>query len=156
MSRVSYLAVIVAGIFNTLLLNTRERLRDTATLKALGMSPRQVIMMVAASAAFLALVGGVVAVPAGVGLSRFLFDLVSSIGGDRTPSAAYGGFAPWELIALPLVGVAFALAAALIPAGGRRAPTWSTSYMRNEGRPRRPDPESVQLATVVSNVTQER
>ena len=53
--------IAVAGIFNTLLLNTRERMRDTATLKALGMSPRQVIGMVAASAAFLALVGGFVA-----------------------------------------------------------------------------------------------
>jgi putative ABC transport system permease protein len=107
--------IAVAGIFNTLLLTTRERLRDTATLKALGMSPRQVLAMVAASAGFLALVGGLVAVPAGVGLSRGLFDLVTSLGGDATPPAAYGAFAPWELIAIPLAGVAVAIAAALIP-----------------------------------------
>jgi len=50
--------IAVAGVFNTLLLNTRERVRDTATLKALGMSPRQLIGMVAASAGFLALLGG--------------------------------------------------------------------------------------------------
>jgi len=55
--------IAVGGIFNTLLLNTRERVRDTATLKALGMSPRQVVGMVAASAGFLALVGGLIAVP---------------------------------------------------------------------------------------------
>src|SRR5260370_41666853 len=47
----------VGGIFNTLLLNTRERIQDTATLKALGMSPRQVMLMVAAAAGLLALVG---------------------------------------------------------------------------------------------------
>src|SRR5260370_3249987 len=44
----------IGGVFNTLLLNTRERIRDTATLKTLGMSPPQVIVMVAASAGLLA------------------------------------------------------------------------------------------------------
>jgi putative ABC transport system permease protein len=107
--------IAVAGIFNTLLLNTRERVRDTATLKALGMSPRQVIGMVATSAAVLALVGGAAAVPGGLALSRLLFDLVGNIGGDNIPSAAYGAFASWELIAIPLGGVAVAVAAALIP-----------------------------------------
>ncbi len=107
--------IAVAGIFNTLLLNTRERVRDTATLKALGMSPRQVIVMVAASAGFLALVGGLAAVPAGIELYRSLFDLLSKLGGDDTPPALYDVFAAWELIAIPLAGVAVAVAAALIP-----------------------------------------
>src|SRR2546422_10358607 len=57
--------IAVAGVFNTLLLSTRERVRDIATLKTLGMSPRQVIGMVATSAGSLALLGGLVAVPAG-------------------------------------------------------------------------------------------
>ena len=105
----------LGGIFNTLLLNTRERVRDTATLKALGMSPRQVIGMVASSAGVLALVGGVAAVPAGVWLSRALFDLVSKLGGDDTPSAAYGAYASWELIAILLAGLLVALAAAMLP-----------------------------------------
>src|SRR5207248_5549545 len=39
----------VGGVFNTLLLNTRERIRDTATLKALGMNPRQIIVIVSES-----------------------------------------------------------------------------------------------------------
>ena len=105
-----------AGIFNTLLLNTRERLRDTATLKALGMSPRQVIGMVAVSAGFLALVGGAVAVPAGVGLYRVLFDQLSILGGSPTPAPFYDVFAPWELVAIPLGGVAIAVLAAIVPA----------------------------------------
>jgi putative ABC transport system permease protein len=107
--------IAVAGIFNTVLLSTRERVRETATLKALGMSPRQVIAMVAASAGFLALVGGLAAVPAGVALYRQLFDLLSNLGGDDTPSVLYNVFAPWELVAIPLAGVAVAVAAALIP-----------------------------------------
>jgi putative ABC transport system permease protein len=107
--------IAVAGVFNTLLLSTRERVRDTATLKALGMTPRQVIGMVAASAAFLALVGGVAAVPAGVAIYRVIFDQLSSLGGNITPPAFYDVFATWELIAIPLAGIVVAVAAAVIP-----------------------------------------
>ncbi|HXI95381.1 MAG TPA: FtsX-like permease family protein, partial [Candidatus Acidoferrum sp.] len=107
--------IAVAGIFNTVLLSTRERVRETATLKALGMSPRQVIAMVAASAGFLALLAGLAAVPAGVALYRQLFDLLSNLGGDDTPAALYDVFAPWELVAMPLAGMAIAVLAALIP-----------------------------------------
>ena len=107
--------IAVGGIFNTLLLNTRERVRDTATLKALGMSPRQVVTMVAASAGVLALVGGLVAVPAGVGLDRVLLDLISNSAGNDTPSSIYGVFGVWELVAIALVGVMVAVFAALIP-----------------------------------------
>jgi putative ABC transport system permease protein len=107
--------IAVVGIFNTVLLSTRERVRDTATLKALGMSPRQVIAMVAASAGFLALLGGLAAVPAGVALYRQLFDLLSNLGGDDTPAALYDVFGAWELIAIPVAGAVVAVAAALIP-----------------------------------------
>jgi putative ABC transport system permease protein len=107
--------IAVGGIFNTLLLNTRERVRDTATLKAIGMSPRQVMAMVAASAGALALVGGVIAVPAGVGLHRVLLDAISNAAGNDTPPSTYGVFAGWELVAIALVGVVVAVGAALIP-----------------------------------------
>jgi putative ABC transport system permease protein len=114
------LAIVIAligvgGIFNTLLLNTRERVRDTATLKAVGMSPRQVVAMVAASAGLIALVGGIVAVPVGVGLHRYLLDLISFSAGNDTPPAAYAVFGPLELVAIPVIGVLVAVAAALIP-----------------------------------------
>jgi putative ABC transport system permease protein len=107
--------IAIAGVFNTMLLSTRERVRDTATLKTLGMSPRQVIGMVTTSAGFLALVGGLVAVPAGVALYRMLFDQLSSLGGNITPLAFYDVFAPWELIAIPLGGILVAVVAAGIP-----------------------------------------
>jgi putative ABC transport system permease protein len=107
--------IAIAGVFNTMLLSTRERVRDTATLKTLGMSPRQVIGMVATSAGFLALVGGLIAVPAGVTLYRMLFDQLSSLGGNITPLVFYDVFAPWELIAIPLGGIIVAVVAAGIP-----------------------------------------
>jgi putative ABC transport system permease protein len=107
--------IAVAGIFNTLLLNTRERVRDTAVLKAVGMSPRQVLAMVAASAGLLALVGGALAVPVGVGLHRVLFDAVNAAAGNDSPPSAYGVFSPWELVAIPVLAVAVAVVAALVP-----------------------------------------
>ena len=107
--------IAIAGVFNTMLLSTRERVRDTATLKTIGMSPWQVIGMVATSAGFLALVGGLVAVPVGVALYRMLFDQLSSLGGNITPLAFYDVFAPWELVAIPLGGIIVAVVAAGIP-----------------------------------------
>jgi putative ABC transport system permease protein len=112
----SVLALIgVGGVFNTLLLNTRERIQDTATLKALGMSPRQVMVMVAASAGLLALVGGLIAMPVGLSLHHLLNDVISSSAGNDTPPGAYAVFNPAELVLIPLLGVVVAVAAALIP-----------------------------------------
>jgi len=71
--------------------------------------------MVVTSAGFLALVGGVAAVPGGVALSRILFDLVGGLGGDDVPSAAYGAYAVWELVVILVGGVVVAVAAATIP-----------------------------------------
>jgi putative ABC transport system permease protein len=105
----------IGGVFNTLLLNTRERVHDTATLKAIGMSPRQVIVMVAASAGLLALVGGLLAMPAGLALHHVLNDVISSAAGNDTPPGAYGVFNPFELALIPLLAVAVAMLAALVP-----------------------------------------
>jgi putative ABC transport system permease protein len=74
------------------------------------------MVMIGASAVLLALVGGVFAVPAGLGLNRVLLDVIGSIGGNDTPPGLDQVFAAWELVALPLAGVAIAVAAALIPA----------------------------------------
>ena len=107
--------IAVAGVFNTLLLNTRERVRDTAVLKAVGMSPRQVLVMVAASAALLALAGGVLAVPAGLALHHLMLDAISNATGNDTPQAIYAVFNPLDLALIPVLGVAVAVTAALIP-----------------------------------------
>ena len=111
------IALIAAGgVFNTLLLNTRERMRDTATLKAVGMSPRQVLVMVAASAGLLAVIGGLLATPLGVVLNRLLLDVVNSSAGNDTPPSGYAALNPTELAGILLMVVTVAVAAALIPA----------------------------------------
>jgi putative ABC transport system permease protein len=110
------IVIAIAGIFNTLLLNSRERVRDTATLKAIGMSPRQVMLMVAASAAPLAIIAGALAIPAGIGLDRALFVILgTAAGGNDIPAAVYEVLPLWELLAVPVAAVAVAVAAALIP-----------------------------------------
>jgi putative ABC transport system permease protein len=105
----------IGGVFNMLLLNTRERIQDTATLKALGMSPRQVIVMVAASAGLIALVGGLIALPFGLSLHHLLNDVISSSAGNDTPPGAYSVFNPLELLLILVLGVGVAVAAALLP-----------------------------------------
>jgi putative ABC transport system permease protein len=105
----------IGGVFNTLLLNTRERVQDTATLKAVGMSPRQVVLMVAASAGLLALIGGLLALPLGLELHRVLNDVISISAGNDTPPGAYDVFNPLELVLIPVLAVLVAIVAALIP-----------------------------------------
>ncbi len=105
----------IGGVFNMLLLNTRERIQDTATLKALGMSPRQVMVMVAASAGLIALVGGLIALPFGLSLHHLLNDVISNSAGNDTPPGAYSVFNPLELLLILVLGVGVAVAAALLP-----------------------------------------
>jgi ABC-type lipoprotein release transport system permease subunit len=63
----------------------------------------------------LALVGSVIGVPAGVGVNGLLLNFLNSEGGNDTPPALYEVFTIWQLVAIPLAGVAIAMAAALLP-----------------------------------------
>lgn len=110
--------IAVAGVFNTVLLNTRERIQDIATLKALGMTPGQVTSMVVASACVLGLLGGVLGIPAGIWLHRTLLDLTTSSLGDSLPASFYAGtFANVAMLPLlALFGMAAALLGAALPA----------------------------------------
>jgi putative ABC transport system permease protein len=63
----------------------------------------------------LAVVAGVMAMPLGLVLHRLLNDVISTSTGNETPPSVYGVFNPFELVAIPLLGVAVAVLAALIP-----------------------------------------
>jgi len=108
--------IAVAGVFNTLLLNTRERARDTAVLKALGMTPAQVLAMVATSAVVLGTAGGLLGLPVGVAIHRALMQALASIAGNNMPEGALRVFNAPGLALLALAGVAVALLGALLPA----------------------------------------
>jgi hypothetical protein len=58
------LAVVAAlGVFNTVALNAREHRRDLGMLKAIGMTPRQVVAMMVTSMAYLPSVRSTVSSP---------------------------------------------------------------------------------------------
>jgi putative ABC transport system permease protein len=110
-------AIAVAGVFNTLLLTSYERVRDTATLKALGMTPGQVIGMVVASASVLGVVGGLVGVPVGIWLHQALLTVMGSAVGEALPSQlTQGAYNPVVLPLLALGGIAVAVIGAALPA----------------------------------------
>jgi putative ABC transport system permease protein len=110
--------IAIAGVFNTVLLNTRERTQDIATLKALGMSPGQVVGMVVSSACVLGLLGGALGIPLGIWLHHALLDLTTSAVGDQLPASFYqGDFS--NVAVLPLLalgGIVAALLGAALPA----------------------------------------
>ena len=108
--------IAIVGVFNTVLLNTRERVRDGAILKTLGMTPGQVALMVAASASVLGLVGGLLGVPAGVALHHGLMGLMGDLLGNQMPAVALNVFQPVILPWLLVAGVAVAILGAAVPA----------------------------------------
>ncbi len=108
--------IAVVGVFNTMLLNTREGARETAVLKALGMTPLQVLAMVAASAVVLGSVGGVLGLPVGVSVHRALMQALGNVGGNDMPESVLRVFSAPGLILLALAGVAVALVGSLLPA----------------------------------------
>jgi putative ABC transport system permease protein len=108
--------IAVAGIFATVLLNTRERLHDTAVLRVLGMTPRQILAMATASACTLGLAGGVLGVPAGIALHQAVETLAGSVIGNRIPAATLETFPLLVMPALALTGMLLAMVGALLPA----------------------------------------
>jgi putative ABC transport system permease protein len=62
----------LAAVVATALPRTHERARDLAVLRAIGMTPAQVLAMAVASATVLAAAGAVLGVPAGLVLRHLL------------------------------------------------------------------------------------
>jgi putative ABC transport system permease protein len=108
--------IAVAGVFNTMLLNTRERVRDLAVVKAVGMSPGQVMGMVTASACTLGLVGGLLGLPAGLILQNAIMGLMSNIAGNMIPIDTTGVVNPLVVPLLVLAGIVVAVIGAWLPA----------------------------------------
>lgn len=105
--------VAALGVFNTVLLTTRERRRDLGMLKSLGMTPGQLIGMTVTSVASLGAVAGLLGIPLGIAAHRLLVDNVGII---AFPAAMKDVWHPPQLAALALTGVAIAVLGALLPA----------------------------------------
>ncbi|MEU2080618.1 ABC transporter permease [Streptomyces albus] len=106
-------AVAALGVFNTVLLNIRERRRDLGMLRSTGMTPRQVVVMTVSSVAALGLVGGVLGIPLGIVAHRLVVDHVGVVSFPESMKQVW--HVP-QLAALVLAGVAIAVLGALLPA----------------------------------------
>lgn len=110
-------AVAALGVFNTVVLNTRERVHEIGVLKSIGMTPRQVRTMVVTSMVTIGVVGGALAVPAGWALHRWVLPVMANSAGTGIPDSVLAVYDPVELIGLGASGVALAVLGALVPAG---------------------------------------
>jgi putative ABC transport system permease protein len=112
------LAVVAGlGVLNTVVLQTRERVHDLGVFKAVGMTPGQTIAMVVSWVAGVGLVAGVIAVPAGVALFRYILPKMAAAADVGVPPGFLNAYRPSELAVLALAGIAIAVAGALLPAG---------------------------------------
>jgi putative ABC transport system permease protein len=104
------LLITATTLVAVVLLSVRERIRDFAVLKAIGLTPGQITSSVVGSHAALAFIASLIAVPLGIGLYLGLF----RIAGDMTEAAV---IAPWWSLALIPVGtVLLVVAATSLPA----------------------------------------
>jgi putative ABC transport system permease protein len=109
--------VAALGVFNTVVLNTRERVHEIGVLKSIGMTPQQVGVMVVTSMVTIGLVGGALAVPLGWALHRWILPVMGNAAGTGIPDSVLAVYGPAELIELGAAGVALAVLGALVPAG---------------------------------------
>ncbi|WP_143672201.1 ABC transporter permease [Streptomyces sp. OK228] len=113
------LITVVAGlgVLNTVALQIRERAHDIGVYKAIGMTPRQTLLMVVSSVASVGLVAGIVGVPAGVFLHHAVVPVMAHAASSGYPQTLLTVYSPWELILLGLAGLLIAIVGALGPAG---------------------------------------
>ena len=79
--------IAAAGVFNAARLTTRERVRDVAIFKALGMTGRQTLLMVVTSTLVLAVVATIAGIPVGIWLENFIWSqMLGSFGLLVSPS----------------------------------------------------------------------
>jgi putative ABC transport system permease protein len=109
--------IAASGVFNTVVLNTREKARDIAILKAVGMTPAQVTSMVLAAVAVLGVLGAAAGIPAGMLLHRIIVTVMGQIATSTGIPDQFFAVFDAGLVALLVAGaVAIALVGASVPA----------------------------------------
>jgi putative ABC transport system permease protein len=91
--------IAMVSVFNSAVLNTRERIGEVGTFKTLGMTPGQVVGMVLTSGGILGLLAGLIGVPLGVVLTQIALNALGAIYG-------YGSIdvrPDWAALVLPAV-----------------------------------------------------
>jgi putative ABC transport system permease protein len=104
------LLITATTLVSVALLSVRERTRDYGVLKAVGLTPRQIISTVISSHAALSVLASLVAIPLGIGLYLALY----RIAGDTTENAVLAPW--WSLSLIPIGTVVVVVAATSLPA----------------------------------------
>jgi putative ABC transport system permease protein len=107
------LLVGLANLLATLVLVTRERTRDLGMLKAVGLTPRQLVGSAVTSQALIASLAAIAGIPAGLGLFRLAIGLSGSSDEFAYPPA-------WTA-PLIAIGLVLAVAAVTLPLARRGA-----------------------------------
>ncbi len=109
--------ISVVGVLNTVVLSTRERAREIAILKAVGMAPSQVVAMVIGSVVLLGAIGGGLGIPIGLLLQHEVLSIMGQVaGGTRIPPRALDVFGAVLLPGLAIIGLLLAAVGAFLPA----------------------------------------
>ncbi|MEU1518227.1 FtsX-like permease family protein [Streptomyces sp. NPDC005811] len=105
------------GVLGAVVLDTHERIRELGVHKALGMTPRQTVVLVLASVVPAGLVGAAVGVPLGMSVHGVVTRAMGRSAGLRLPESVLSVYGAPLLALLALAGTAVAVLGALLPAG---------------------------------------
>jgi putative ABC transport system permease protein len=110
-------AMSLGGVFDTVLLETRQRTREVAVLKVVGLTPAQVVAMVIATVVPVGLVAGLLGVPIGLAAQRLVLAQMGEVAArTRIPEQVYDVFPLVVLVGLGLLGLVIGAAGAYVPA----------------------------------------
>jgi len=123
--------VAALGVFNTVVLNTRERRRDLGMLKSIGMTPGQVTVMVVTSMAALGALGGLLGIPFGIIAHRLVLPAMANGAQVAFPDFMLDVYPVPLLAALVLSGILIAALGAFLPARAA-AQTTIAQVLHNE------------------------
>jgi putative ABC transport system permease protein len=108
--------VAALGVFNTVVLNTRERRRDLGMLKSIGMTPGQVTTMVVTSMSALGLIGGLLGIPVGILAHRLVIPAMANGAQIAIPGFMLDVYPLYLLVLLVLAGILISALGAYLPA----------------------------------------
>ena len=119
------------GVLTCVLMLTRERVRDLAIFKALGMTPWQTVTMVLCWVIAPAAAAAAIAIPAAIYVHALTVQSIGTITGSGVPADAISTYHPAELLQFTASGLAIAAVGALLPAGWAAA-AGTTTVLRAE------------------------
>lgn len=106
------IGIALVNVFNTSLLAMQEKLRIIGVLKAVGMTPAQVVTMAGTTAGFLGLLAVVSGIPAGLAFTKRLLNTLSGTYGFGETQVALSYF---YILLLPPLMVGISVLGSLIP-----------------------------------------